>query len=196
MTLLKLCLSATAAAALAMSVSSVASAAGVDNQTIAFGTYQAPNSPAFFDSPTEHSDTQSPIAASFGNTIMGADTSFTDTFTFGSVYNALGSGSVSTSASDGTDVLSIDSVTINGVPYSVADAEKGIDGIKIAAGPGDAIVISGETGPSAQYAIFSGTATLSEVSAAPEPAAWMLMIGGIGFMGAALRRRQRAVQFA
>jgi hypothetical protein len=196
MTLLKLCLSATAAAALAMSLSSVASAAGVDNQTIAFGTYQAPGSPAFFDSPTELSDTQSPIVASFGNTIFGADTSFTDTFTFGSVYNALGSGSVTTSASDGTDVLTINSVTINGVPYSVADAEKGIGGIKIAAGPGDAIVISGETGPSAQDAIFSGTATLSEVSAAPEPAAWMLMIGGIGFMGAALRRRQREVQFA
>jgi hypothetical protein len=202
MTLLKLCLSATAAAALAMSVSSVASAAPVtpvtpvDTQTIAFGTYQAPGSPAFFDSSSERSDTQSPIVASFGNTISGADTSFTDTFTFGSVYNALGSGSVSTSASDGTDLLTINSVMINGVSYSVADAEKGIGGIKIAAGPGDAIVISGETGPQSSLATFSGTATLSEVSAAPEPAAWMLMIGGIGFMGAALRRRQRAVQFA
>jgi hypothetical protein len=196
MTLLKLWLSATAATALALSVSGVAAAAGSDNQTIAFGTYAAQGSPAFFNSPTELSDTQSPIVADFGNTILGADTSFIDTFTFGSVYNGLGSGSVSTSTSNGTDVLTINSVSINGVSYSVADAEKGIDGVSIAAGPGDAIVISGETGPQASFATFAGTATISEVSAAPEPAAWMLMIGGIGFMGVALRRRQRAVQFA
>jgi hypothetical protein len=196
MTLLKLCLSATAAAALALSLSGVASAAGSDNQTIAFGTYASQGSPAFFNSPTEVSDTQSPIVADFGNTIIGADTAFTDTFTFGSVYSGLGSGSISTSTSDGTDILTIDSVSINGVSYSVSAAEKGIDGVSIAAGPGDSLVISGQTGPQASFATFAGTATISAVSGAPEPAAWMLMIGGIGLMGAALRRRQRAVQFA
>jgi hypothetical protein len=195
MTLLKLCLSATAAAALSFSLSGVASAASV-NQTIAFGTYAAKGSPAFFNSSTEASDTQSPIVADFGDTILGAGTSFTDTFTFGSVYSGLGSGSVSTSSSSGADVLTINSVLINGVSYPVSDAEKGINGISITAGPGDSIVIAGQTGPQASYATFAGTATISEVSAAPEPAAWMLMIGGIGFMGAALRRRQSAAQFA
>jgi hypothetical protein len=173
-------------------MSGVASASGVDNQTIPFGAYSAQGSAAFFNSPTEVSDTQSPIVADFGNTILGANTSFTDTFTFGSVYNGVGSGSVSTSTSDGTDVLTINSVSINNVSYSVASAEQGISGISINAGPDNTFVISGVTGPNALFGTFAGTATISRVSAAPEPAAWMLMIGGIGFVGAALRRRQTA----
>jgi hypothetical protein len=43
---------------------------------------------------------------------------------------------------------------------------------------------------------YSGTATLISgpgVSAAPEPAAWALMLMGVGGLGAVLRRRRRAV---
>jgi hypothetical protein len=174
----------------------VASAGGVHDKTIPFGTYSAQGSAAFFNSPTEVSDTQSPIVADFGDTILGANTSFTDTFTFGSVYNGVGSGSVSTSTSDSTDVLTIDSVSINGVSYPVSSAEKGISGVSIKAGPDNTLVISGVTGPNALFGTFAGTATISRVSATPEPAAWMLMIGGIGFAGAALRRRQSALQVA
>lgn len=39
---------------------------------------------------------------------------------------------------------------------------------------------------------YSGTATLVSPSAAPEPAAWALMLLGFGGLGAVLRRRRAA----
>jgi hypothetical protein len=44
--------------------------------------------------------------------------------------------------------------------------------------------------------IFSGVATMADVSGAPEPAAWLLMILGMGGVGATLRRARRALAAA
>ena len=45
------------------------------------------------------------------------------------------------------------------------------------------------------HTVTGGTAT-GVLSAAPEPAAWTLMIGGLGLAGASLRARRRAVALA
>jgi hypothetical protein len=65
-------------------------------------------------------------------------------------------------------------------------------------------------GPHAEYfqgdidaiRVFSGVATFAEASrssissAAPEPASWVMMLGGFGMLGATMRRRKASVSFA
>ena len=45
-------------------------------------------------------------------------------------------------------------------------------------------------------AVYSAIATVSTVSAVPEPSAWLLMLGGVAVVGFAARRRQAAAAFA
>jgi len=48
---------------------------------------------------------------------------------------------------------------------------------------------------SATAATYSGTATFS-ATAVPEPAAWGMMIAGLGLIGGVMRRRRDTVEFA
>ena len=136
------------------------------------------------------------ITANFGNTISGADTSFDDFFTFTIPQNGVGSGSLSTSFSAASNMLTIDDVIIDGTRYSAAQAADGISGVPIEDDVKNTIEVQGVTGESATAATYSGTATFAAVSSAPEPSAWLLMFAGIGFIGAFLRRRTGNVQFA
>jgi len=49
--------------------------------------------------------------------------------------------------------------------------------------------------------VFDGVATFAEASRgptspAPEPASWLMMVGGFGLLGAAMRRRKASIAFA
>ena len=46
------------------------------------------------------------------------------------------------------------------------------------------------------YSDNEGSITISVNPAVPEPASWAMMIGGLGLVGAAMRRRQATVRFA
>jgi len=194
MTLNKLLLSATAAAALALSVGGAASAGTVD-----LGTY--PPASQFFYITTGNPLTGPVVTADFGDSFTSSG-KFTDTYDFGSYFAALGSGSVSTTFTSMSSSLTIDSVTVYGgetpVTYTAAEAATpGYIEVPIVPDTNDYITISGTTTATSKYGTnYDGTAVLSAVSAAPEPAAWLLMIGGIALTGAALRRRQTTVQFA
>ncbi|MHB8286935.1 MAG: PEPxxWA-CTERM sorting domain-containing protein, partial [Caulobacteraceae bacterium] len=70
----------------------------------------------------------------------------------------------------------------------------GISNVNIVAGVMNTIEVVGTTAVGATDSTISGTATFAKdvtsvTSAAPEPATWLLMIGGIGMVGAVLRRR-------
>lgn len=197
MTLNKMLLSATAAAALALTLGGAASAGSVGLGTI------DPTGQSFYVTGGDVL-TGPEVTAAFGDTFSTSG-AFSDTFNFGSYFAATGSGSVSTTFTSKSDSLTIDSVTIDG--GSPADTKTYTMGewtvpgeiqVPIIADTYDSITITGTTTLSKNgLATYDGTAVLTAVSAAPEPAAWLLMIGGIALTGAALRRRQTAtVQFA
>jgi len=201
MTLLKMVLSATAAAGFALSLAGAASAGTVSIvPSFEASALNQPGPQRFYivsGTPTSPS-----ISADLADTLTTSGTSFTDYYDFSSYFDAVGSGSVSTSFSSTSNELTISDVIISsGTPgttytFSAAQAASGISGIPIIANTADYIEVQGYTAAGNTGATYSGTATLTEVSTAPEPAAWLLMIGGIAFTGAALRRRQTAVQFA
>jgi hypothetical protein len=76
--------------------------------------------------------------------------------------------------------------------------------------PGSVARFGRQYGPHAEYfqgnidaiRVFDGVATFAEASrgagtsAAPEPATWLMMLGGFGMLGATMRRRKASVSFA
>jgi len=196
MTLKKMVLSATAAAALALSLGGAASAGSVG-----LGTSPIPG-PQYFYITTGDPMTGPTVTADFGDSFTSTG-AFTDTFTFGSYFDALGSGSISTTFVPKSSSITITGVTVYGgegspVTFTAAEAETpGYIDVPVVAYTNDYITITGTTNATTYNgATYDGTAVLSAVSSAPEPAAWLLMIGGLGLTGLALRRRQTAVQFA
>ena len=189
MTLRKVFLSGAVAAMAAMSAAALPGSAGA--VTVHVGTV-TPGGYFFLTSGTPFTPS---ITADFGATVLGSSTAFDDTFDFTIPQDGTGSGSVSTSFSSVANELTISDVTINGTSFTAAQAAAGVGGIPIMDGVLNSIEVVGTTAAGATAATFSGTATFT-ASAAPEPSTWMLMIGGIGLIGAMLRRRSTAVRFA
>jgi len=137
------------------------------------------------------------ITANFGN---GFDfqTDFDDSYLFTiPTQSGVGSGSISTSFSSLANKLTISQLFINGTLYSVPATPSGqslsVSGIPVFAGALNTIRVLGTT--SSEGGTYSGTLTFA-AAAVPEPASWMMMIGGFGLMGAAMRRRKTSVAFA
>jgi len=137
------------------------------------------------------------ITADFGATVFGPSQSFDYIFEFTIPQNGMGSGSMSTSFSSATNELTISKLLIDGAQYAVTSTSSGqsatVSGVPIHSGVLNTIEIIGSTSPVNVGATFSGTATFAAV---PEPAGWALMAGGLGLLGAAMRRRRAAALVA
>lgn len=113
-------------------------------------------------------------------------TSFDDLFEFTIPQNGVGSGSISTSFSSALNKLALTSLKINGVSYPLTTTSSGeaaaVGGVPIISGHLNTIEVVGSG-----VGAFDGTATFT--ATVPEPASWAMMIGGLGLIGVALRRR-------
>ena len=125
------------------------------------------------------------ITAVFFNSFT-TPTAFDDQFTFTIPQNGTGSGSLSTSFSSGLNQLTISSLIINGVSYPLTSTSSGqaatVGGVPISSLHLNTIEVIGSGVGS-----FDGVATFTAV---PELATWAMMVGGLGLVGLALRRRQ------
>jgi hypothetical protein len=184
-----------AATAGALTVALAASSASAAT-IVHVGTYP-PSNPHFFI--TAGTPTSSVITADFGATISGASTPFDDIFEFTIPQDGMGSGSLSTSFSSKKNKLTITDVLINSVSYALTSTSSGqsltVNGIPIHNGVLNMIEVKGFTSPNNIAATFDGTATFS-AAAVPEPATWIMTIGGFGLIGAAMRRRRAQSAFA
>ena len=135
------------------------------------------------------------ITANFNETIANSTSAadfFNYSFNFTIPQNGTGSGSLSTSFASPSNELTISSVTIDGIPEAISSTAGGqtvtANNIPIANLQQNSIDVQGFVNAGSQVGTFDGTATFV-ASAAPEPAVWSLMIGGIGMIGLMLRRR-------
>jgi len=183
MNLKSLALGATAGA-FALALSSVPAAAA----TFPVG------SPNFFL--TSGTPASPSITAVFFNGFTSS-TTFDDTFEFTIPQDGFGSGSISTSYSGDDTFLTITQLIVNGIPRFIAPPNGSGQsftgaGIPIINGVKNTIRVIGFVEGSGSYA---GTATF-EAAVVPELTTWGLMIGGIGMVGVALRRRQGRLTLA
>jgi len=187
MSLKTLAISAAAVGALGLALSATQAAAA----TVVHVGDTAPTGYFFITSGTPISPS---ITADFGATVNGSDTPFDYQFVFTIPQNGIGSGSLSTSFSSVSNELTISSLKINGHTYTVPSTGSGqsvtVGGIPIHDGVQNTIEVIGDTAVGATAATFSGTATFA--AGVPEPASWIMMIGGLGMAGAAMRRRRTA----
>jgi hypothetical protein len=178
-------LAAAGACCLAFALSPQAMAATI----VHVGTYPPANPYFFITSGTPFTPV---ITADFGATFNGPSVSFDDIFEFTIPQNGTGSGSISTSFSSHKNQLTISQVVINGVSYALTNKSHGqaltVGGIPITSGVLNTIEVTGVTSAKDIAATYSGTMTFNAV--VPEPASWLLMIGGVAMIGAAMRRNR------
>ncbi|MCU6454134.1 FxDxF family PEP-CTERM protein [Sphingomonas sp. A2-49] len=136
------------------------------------------------------------ISGNFGNSGIGIGT-FTDTFTFTLGANGFGSGTVSTSSSmlqSSTD-LDFTSVLINGSLANLTKTDGGLFEVAFAnMVPITALQLNTLTVNyvSRGAGAYGGQLTfIPSATAVPEPAAWAMMILGMGVVGFALRSAKR-----
>lgn len=140
------------------------------------------------------------FSAFVGNSSIPAG-NFTDIFTFTLPTSGLGSGTVTTSASMLGSVNDLDfgTVTINGITAPITSLAGGLyeaafqSSVPITGGVLNTLTV---TGLSRGDGAFGGQLAFIP-SAVPEPAVWIMMLAGFGFIGAMMRRRQpnRALSF-
>ena len=135
------------------------------------------------------------FSGNFGNSGIGSGT-FTDTFTFTLPTNGFGSGSVTTSASTlfvSTD-LDLTSVFINGTVAGLTKLNGGLyeaafaSMVPITAGQLNTLTVNYVSRGSGAY---GGQLSFVPAAAVPEPAAWAMMMLGMGAIGFAMRRKQK-----
>jgi len=136
----------------------------------------------------------SSITANFGDGFSSA-VDFDDKFEFIIPQNGVGSGSISTSFSSLSNLLTITDLIINGSHYVVPSNGSGqflsVNDIPIMIGATNTIEVIGNT--ASKGGTFSGTLTFSAV---PETATWGMILVGFGLVGATLRRRRESLTFA
>lgn len=127
-------------------------------------------------------------SGTFGNAnIMTA--TFTDTMTFDLSKMGLIGATISSIAIDASTDLDFTSVMLNGVEFTnvVSDGYEFRALRSLTVLPGlQTLVVSGTTGGNASY-----SGTLAFTPSVPEPQAWIMMLGGFGLLGGALRHRAR-----
>ncbi len=136
-------------------------------------------------------------AGTFGITGIAAG-NFSDSYTFTLPANGLGSGTVTTSANIIGSVNDVDftKVTINGMMATLTSMAGGLNevafanGVPIVAGKLNTIVVEGLSRGNGAY---GGQLSFTPTPGVPEPAAWAMMIVGLGTGGAAMRSRRTNV---
>jgi PEP-CTERM motif len=138
------------------------------------------------------------ISASFGQSGIASGT-FQHIYQFSLPQSGVASGTISTSAVNfgGFGDLDFVSVFFNGIELTgVTGAINEVvfaNSVPVIAGELNEIVINGLSRGNGSY----GGQGVFVPTAVPEPAAWAMLIGGIGFAGAAMRRTRRtAVRYA
>lgn len=177
----KLILTAVAAAA-AFAVAPAASAT-----TFPFGTAPFTGTPG----------PNGTFSASFGNSGI-ASGNFSDSFTFTLPTSGLGSGTVSTSASvlGSPNDLDLTSVTINNMAATLTKLSDGLfevafaNMVPITAGQLNTLTVTGVSRGSGAYG--GQLSFIPNAAAVPEPAAWAMMIFGMGAVGFAMRRSRKS----
>jgi hypothetical protein len=133
--------------------------------------------------------------ATFGNTGVATTSSFTDTFTFfyplGSPVDGLAS-FISSALSPTSKNIDFSSVTLNGnafTPVLTGAVEYWTYNgpVNFGATQNTLVLTGNVTGGPASYA---GTIEFTS-AAVPEPAAWALMIGGVGLIGLSARKAKQ-----
>jgi len=137
------------------------------------------------------------FAANFGNSGI-ASGAFSDSFTFTLPTNGLGSGTVSTSASifGSPNDLDFTSVTINNMAATLTKLNDGLfevafaNMVPITAGQLNTLTVTGFSRGNGAYG--GQLSFIPTAAAVPEPAAWAMMILGMGVVGFAMRRSRKA----
>lgn len=186
-----------AAAAATLAVSSAANAATV----VAVGTPDT-GTGAFFTIKVGQTSLSPVINSTFGAYVTGPSTAFDYQFDFIIDNSGVGSGNLSYSYNGPTEQLTINDVKVNGTSYAsniLGSATTGyallVNNIAITAGKLNTIEVIGQSASTNVSTGFSGNANF-RLAAVPEPASWAMMIGGMGLIGGALRRRNTALRLA
>ncbi|MCU6456134.1 FxDxF family PEP-CTERM protein [Sphingomonas sp. A2-49] len=136
------------------------------------------------------------FSANFGNSGI-ATGDFSDSFTFTLPANGLGSGTVTTSASifGSPNDLDFTSVTINNMMATLTKLNGGLyevafaGGVPITGGVLNTLTVTGVSRGSGAYG--GQLSFIPSATAVPEPAAWAMMILGMGAVGFAMRRSNK-----
>jgi len=96
-------------------------------------------------------------------------------------------------------LLVLTDVIVDGVSRTLVAGPGGqsvtTNGVPITAGVLNTIEVKGHTGANAIAGTYTGTMTFA-AGVVPEPASWAMMIGGLGLVGGAMRRRRNNLQLA
>ncbi|WP_010543554.1 FxDxF family PEP-CTERM protein [Sphingomonas elodea] len=140
-------------------------------------------------------DTDGTYSANFGQSGIKSG-AFQHIYSFTLPAGLLGSATVTTSAVriGGEGDLDITSVFFNGIELTGTKNARNenvfVNDVPVTAGKVNQIIINGVGRGNGSY---GAQAVFAPV---PEPASWAMMIGGFGFVGAAMRRRNVRVAFA